>query len=67
LFEKAKFDVLRLPYQKYTTRDHNEGHGGFAILSDKIVEDVRNYLEERRDKPIGREVTNAFIDMLKTK
>jgi hypothetical protein len=31
------------------------------------VEDVVKYLEERRDKPIGREVTNAFIDMLSNK
>lgn len=36
LLEKAGFDIMRLPYYKYATKDHNEGHGGFALRRDLI-------------------------------
>jgi len=44
LLNAAGFDVFRLPYHKYATKDHNESHGGFALKKDLILEDLRNTL-----------------------
>lgn len=64
LLEKAGFDVFRLSYLKYGMRDHNEGHGGFALRKDLILEDVRQALEARKDKVTGKNVSNYFTELL---
>jgi hypothetical protein len=44
--------------------DHNEGHGGFALKKDLLMEDVMKRIEERKNNVVGKDVKNYFVDLL---